>query len=251
MLAYTETPSEAINLNNQGVNRLNKGGIDEAIDLLKEALKISPNYEMARSNLSIAYNQKAQKLAAIGDNDAALHLLQKARFHSPNSQTGFENENHMLKVLGYDPDSVSDRVNLANDAIFRGDLESFTAEFQEAFEITIEKLSNDQSISESEFYLAYGDELAKQLSGVWHPDPNSENFTIQVSAHIDSKGFYYRNLFDKRNEPNYVSILQTAKDIRPIKPLYQRQKSRLMHFVFSHSPEKNEVTFERSERDFF
>ncbi|MBP7861619.1 hypothetical protein KA183_08045 [bacterium] len=249
-LAYTDTPSEAINLNNRAVNRLNKGGIDEAIDLLKEALKISPTYEMASWNLSIAYNQKAQKLAANGDNGAALHLLQKSRFYYPYSQTGFENENQMLKALGYDPDSVSDRVNLANDAIFRGDIESFAAEFQEAFEIVKEKIQNDDSANEDEFYRTYGNQLASQLSRAWHPDPNSENFTIRVSAHIDSKRLYFRNLFDKRDDPNYISIEQTAKEIGPIKPLYQRQKSRLLYFLFSHSSKKNEVTFEGSERDF-
>lgn len=250
-LAYSDTPSEAINLNNQGVNQLNKGQMDEAIALLKEALKISPTYKMASWNLSIAYNQKAQKLAASGDNDSALHLLQKSRFYYPHSQTGFENENQMLKALGYDPDSVSDRVNLANDAIFRGDIESFAAEFQEAFEIVKEKIQNDDSANEDEFYRSYGNQLANKLSRAWHPDPNTPNFTIRVSAHIDSKELYFRNLFDKRDDPNYISIEQTAKEIGPIKPLYQRQKNRLLHFLFSHSPEKNEVTFEGSERDYF
>ncbi len=251
-LAYTDTPSEAINLNNQGVNRLNKGQMDEAIDLLKEALKISPNYEMARANLGIAYDQKALRKMSDGDHESALHLFQKARYYFPHSQKGYENENHVLKLMGYNPDSTSDRINLANNAILRGDVEAFISEFQEAIEILNEKLANDKSTSEDEFYQTYGTELAQELCKAWHPDPSIESFSIHVNGNIDSRriNIFVRD-FDKTKDLKVQQIIQTGKSIKHVKPLYQRQKNRLLHFLFSHSPEKNEVTFEGNERDYF
>lgn len=168
--AYSDTPRDAINLNNIGVNKLNKGDVDSAIVHLNNALTISPEYEMAKSNLSIAYNIKANKKVADGDYEPALHLFEKARFLFPANQKGFENHNHLLKLMGFDPDSAVDRVSLANQAIIRGDFEAFVVEFKEALEIAKEKISSKQEVSEEQFYKNYGEEIASKLQAACHPD---------------------------------------------------------------------------------
>lgn len=249
--AFTQQPSEAINLNNIGVNKLNKGDLDAAIINLTDALKISPNYELAKSNLSIAYDLKASKNVADGQYEPALHLYEKARFLFPFNQTGFENHNHLLKIMGFNPDSELDRVSLANQAILRGDLEAFLVEFQEAIEIAGEHVASTPAASEEQFYKNYGEEIASQLQAIWHPDSNCEPFTFKVNAHITANKF---RLFSKDwpiKDAKLKEVLETEKTITKFKSLYQRQKTRLLHFSFIHNTDNNEVRYEGNERDFY
>lgn len=249
--AYSDTPSEAINLNNLGVNKLNKGDIDTAIVHLSDALKISPGYEMAKSNLSIAYDLKANKKVAEGDYEPALQLFEKARFLFPSSQTGYENHNHLLKIMGFNPDSAIDRVSLANQAIFRGDLEAFVVEFKEAIEIAEEKISSDQAVSEDQFYKNYGEEIASKLQAAWHPNFDSEPFTFKVNAHVTVNKFHLFSRVWPIEDARLKEVLETVKAIKQFRPLYQRQKTRLLHFSFTHNQGNNEVRYEGNDRDFY
>ena len=249
--AYTDTPSEAIDLNNRGVNNLNKGKMDEAVELLQKAIKISPNYEMALCNLSIAYNNQALLLVQNERTEEALHLLEKARYLYPSSQTSFDNENALIKRLGFNPDSACDRVNLANQAILRGDVEAFLAEFQEAIEIAGEKLNIDKGLSEDDFYRIYGDEIASKLNAAWNPESNLEPFVFQVKAHISTRKFSLYSADYQNKDAKLKEVLESRNAISQLKPLYRRQKNRILHFSFSHTNEKNEVRYEGNERDFF
>jgi len=105
--ASINTPKEAINLNNSGVNKLNKGNIDEAIELLLKAIKLDPNYIMPRCNLSIALEIKAKALIEKGRWSEALELIEKAKFYFPEGQTA-NTEASIFSRLGYRLYSVHD-----------------------------------------------------------------------------------------------------------------------------------------------
>ncbi len=238
-------------MNNRGVNNLNKGKMNEAVELLQRAIQISPNYEIAHLNLSIAYNNQALLLVQNDKTEEALHLLEKSIYWYPSNQKSFENENALLKRLGFNPHSACDRVNLANQAILRGDIEAFFVEFQEAIEITAEKLNIDKGLSEDDFYRIYGNEIASQLQSAWNPESKLEPFVFNVNAHITARKFSLYSTDWQSKDAKLKVVLKTRSAITKLKPLYQRQKSRLLHFSFTHTREQNEVRYEGNERDFY
>ncbi|MDX2104799.1 MAG: hypothetical protein SFY67_00220 [Candidatus Melainabacteria bacterium] len=133
--AYTDTPSEAINLNNIGVNKLNKGDYEGAISKLEASMKIAPNYEMARSNYSIALNNYG--LASQLEPLKALHLFERALYFDFDNITTQHNCNGIIRMLSLDPKDPFVRIDLGSKAIARGDLIGAVTEFKMASNLIV------------------------------------------------------------------------------------------------------------------
>ncbi|MBX9685446.1 MAG: tetratricopeptide repeat protein [Candidatus Obscuribacterales bacterium] len=65
-------------INNEGVALMSTNAYSQAIEKFEAALKLDPNYDLAKENLSKAYNKYALDLAAKGKEQEAESLLQKA-----------------------------------------------------------------------------------------------------------------------------------------------------------------------------
>ncbi len=118
--AYAQgTSSSVINLNNEGVNALNKGNYALAIQKLEEAVRQDPTYEMARSNLSIAYNNYG--LSQQGNPSQAIKMFHKALILDAKNVTTQHNLEGIIRMMSRDPNNFKDRVDLGDAARKSGD----------------------------------------------------------------------------------------------------------------------------------
>src|SRR5262245_45353212 len=79
----TKVPDEAKKLNHRGLERLNKGEYNAAVEFFRQALKIKPDYADALNNLGKALEALGKDDEAIGDFDQALKLApENAVIHS-------------------------------------------------------------------------------------------------------------------------------------------------------------------------
>lgn len=119
-------------LNNEGVTLLSKNKFEMAILKFEEALRVDPNYEYARANLGIAYNNCALKSPL----KKALPMFRKALWCSPRNNTTRENLNHCLKASGLRPDLPQVRMNLAEQLKTANDFQGAVVEYREALALT-------------------------------------------------------------------------------------------------------------------
>ncbi|MBX3137936.1 signal peptidase I, partial [Candidatus Obscuribacterales bacterium] len=105
--------TEKVAINDDGVRALESGEYTKAIHLFKSALAIDNNFELARDNLSIAYNNFAIKSA--GKPEVALDSLHKALFIDPDNELTKKNLAGILKRMGKDAANYDDRFALAED----------------------------------------------------------------------------------------------------------------------------------------
>jgi protein O-GlcNAc transferase len=66
--------AEAVSLNNRGLQLFQKGNVDEAIALYRQALALRPDFPEALDNLGLALDAKGNDSEAIADFDKALKL---------------------------------------------------------------------------------------------------------------------------------------------------------------------------------
>lgn len=125
--------TEKIAINDEGVRALDKGEFTKAIHLFKSALAIDNNFELARDNLSIAYNNFAIQNA--GKPDVALDSLHKALFLDPDNELTKKNLSGILKRMGRDATKYEDRAALAQDALKRGKTISALVEYRAAIKL--------------------------------------------------------------------------------------------------------------------
>lgn len=107
--------TEKIAINDDGVRALDKGEYTKAIHLFKSSLAIDNNFELARDNLSIAYNNFAIQSAS--KPDVALDSLHKALFLDPDNELTKKNLAGILKRIGKDANKYEDRIALGQDAL--------------------------------------------------------------------------------------------------------------------------------------
>lgn len=137
--ANAETPEvTALKLNNAGVQALNKKHYQEAIDNLSGALKLYPSYQLARQNLSIAYNDYGKSLKNKNNLEALKQLHQAEYWNVEMDPVGADNINKMIRILGKNPDNFADRVELGDYAQAHNDLAGADVEYRAAL-----RLKND------------------------------------------------------------------------------------------------------------
>lgn len=74
----SKDPSDKNAINNEGVELMSTKAYAQAIEKFEAALKLDPNYDLAKENLSRAYNNYAIELSTKGKESEAETLLQKA-----------------------------------------------------------------------------------------------------------------------------------------------------------------------------
>lgn len=126
--------ARVIELNNQGVNALNKSNFSAAITSFEAALKIDPSYKMARDNLAIAYNNYGLSIARSNPKQA-LQLFHKALSFDRNNATTMQNVDGIVRMLGKNPKSFADRAELGDQSRKAGDFVGAIIEYQEALKI--------------------------------------------------------------------------------------------------------------------
>lgn len=95
---------EAWNNNSKAIVCMHRGQYQQAIELLRGALKIDNNYVDARNNLAIALNNHALDIAP-NDNDGAIDLLQEACKIKPENRMYRDN---LQKALRRKAESASE-----------------------------------------------------------------------------------------------------------------------------------------------
>lgn len=122
-----------IALNNEAVKAINATNYARAIELLERALEWSPHYKTALVNLGIAYNNFGLSLQ--NKPAEAIPYFHRAIYLDDSNETTQENLNGLIRKLGKDPDSFSDRVALGDEATNHGDTKGSIIEYQAALKL--------------------------------------------------------------------------------------------------------------------
>lgn len=122
-----------IALNNEAVKAINTTNYARAIELLEKALDWSPHYKTALVNLGIAYNNFGLSLQ--NKPAEAIPYFHRALYLDASNETTQENLNGLIRKLGKDPDSFSDRVALGDEATNHGDTKGSIIEYEAALKL--------------------------------------------------------------------------------------------------------------------
>lgn len=125
--------NQVIELNNDGVRALNSGNIQLAIQKFEQALKLDPTYQLARDNLAIAHNNYGLQLR--NNPKAAIKEFHQAIFLNPKNSTTQSNLAGIISMMGKNPRSFADRVQLGDEARHSGDMIGAIVEYAEALKI--------------------------------------------------------------------------------------------------------------------
>ncbi len=131
--APIRSDTRKVNLNNEGVRALNRGEFKTAIENFEESLKMDPTYAVARSNLSIAYNNLGLHLK--DKPNESIKMFHKAVYLQSNNQTSRSNLDAIISILGSDPKKFEDRVALADAAKNEHDWVGAIVEYRAALAI--------------------------------------------------------------------------------------------------------------------
>jgi tetratricopeptide (TPR) repeat protein len=124
---------QVIALNNDGVKALNTGNFQQAIFKFEAALKLDPNYQMARDNLAIAHNNYGLQLR--NNPKEALKQFHMALYLNRTNATTMQNVEGIIRMMGKNPRSFKDRVQLGDEARLSGDFVGALIEYSEACKI--------------------------------------------------------------------------------------------------------------------
>jgi len=111
---YAADATTVISLNNDGVNALKSNNYALAIEKFKAALKLDPGYQLARDNLAIAHNNYGLQLR--NTPKEALKQFHEALYLNRSNPTTLQNVEGIIKIMGKDPHSFKDRVDLGDQA---------------------------------------------------------------------------------------------------------------------------------------
>jgi len=135
-----ENSFDAIALNNEGVQALNRKEWTLAISKFKEALDFDPADKTAKSNLAIAYNNYAIEIMKTRRTYfEALKQFHNAIFFDPTNELNQLDADQLLRKMGKDPNSFKDRVELAEKAKRSNDLIGADVEYRAALSIKNDK----------------------------------------------------------------------------------------------------------------
>ena len=118
---------------NLGVVAMNAGDYKTAIEKLEEAIRINPNYTLAKKNLAIAYNNNGLKLQSKPNN--AIKAFHRALFLDPQNSRTQKNLEAIITIMGKSPNSFQDRKNLGDIALKEGDKNGARIEYLAALKI--------------------------------------------------------------------------------------------------------------------
>jgi TonB family protein len=122
-----------IGWNNEGVKRLHRSDYPGAISSFEKALAADPDYKLAYENLAIAHNNFGLQLRSTPMN--ALREFHLAIFVNPSNITTTQNMGGILRMMGKDPDSFSERVNLGDQEYSSGNFVGAVVEYKAALNL--------------------------------------------------------------------------------------------------------------------
>lgn len=122
--------SQIIGLNNEGVKALNAGNFALAVEKFEAALKLDPNYKLARDNLAIAHNNYGLQLR--NSPKDALKQFHLAWYLNPGNATTIQNVDGIISIMGLNPRFFKDRVDLGDQARLSADFIGASIEYGEA-----------------------------------------------------------------------------------------------------------------------
>ncbi len=125
--------NQVIALNNEGVVALNAGNVTLAMQKFEQALKLDPNYQLARDNLAIAHNNNGLQLK--NNPKAAIKEFHQAIYLNPSNTTTQSNLAGIISMMGKNPKSFADRVQLGDEARHSGDMIGAIVEYSAALKI--------------------------------------------------------------------------------------------------------------------
>jgi tetratricopeptide (TPR) repeat protein len=131
--ALAAASSAVISLNNEGVKALNAGNYQLAIQKFEAANKLDPTYTLAKENLAIAYNNYGLQLQ--NNPVEAIKWFHKSLALNANNPTTQGNLNTIVQMLGKNPGSFKDRVDIGRAARLAGDFDGAIVEYASALRI--------------------------------------------------------------------------------------------------------------------
>ena len=122
-----------IKYNNRGVKALVEENYRLAISYFKIALKADPTYQLAKDNLSIAYNNYG--LAMQHNPPEAMKLFHQALILAPDNMTTRQNFEGIIRYMNRDPNNFDDRVDLGDVSLIHGDTLGAIVHYKAALKI--------------------------------------------------------------------------------------------------------------------
>lgn len=245
-LASDNLSKEVIELNNEGVRCLERKEFDQAIFFLKKATQKDPSYQMARSNLAIAINNKGLDVYNKGSTEGSLHLMESSYFNDPTNKTTRYNLEGVIRMLKLNPDSPSDRCGLSGKAALRGDGTAAWVELCAAFE----KLNNiffppKPTKNQPELALPYNDKsdvfyrkyvslLDKRIRENWKPPAEQSSYTEKIIVTVKNNGQISMVTADKQGE-RFAAFKNAVEKSSPAPKLYHADKEKQIEFTFRYN----------------
>lgn len=127
--ASSDKLNECIKLNNEGVRAILKGEWQTALDDFEAALKIDPNYSLAKDNIAVTHGDHGLQLREKKELSEALWELHRAAFLNGYWDTEL---NTTVRMIGKNPTKFLDRVELGDSAISNGDYMGAVVEYRAA-----------------------------------------------------------------------------------------------------------------------
>lgn len=208
LIRQTNKPNEA---NSQGVDALNDGRYDEAIQHISEAVEMSPENRTFKSNLLAAYISKAINSSEKGDSAAALATYEEALKMAPEDQVLLKNYISALNNLG---------VEESNNRSFVKAQQYFEKATTALFELDDAKVRDSIRHNYSELLTLWGTELMKR-----NQVTEARRALEQAITLNDANGVAYESLGDLAYEGNdYPSA---AKHYLAALPINENNKNYL------------------------
>lgn len=210
-------------LNNRAARAIKTGEFATAISILEDITKKKPNYTFAKENLTTAYNNQGLKLAHT-DVELSAAQFRKALFYSsPQQNATRANLNVVLKSIGKDPESDTDRIGIGDELRQKGDLKGAFVEYMEAMRLkktpeVQEKISQVLGLIEAE---KKNDPAAAQeiaSSAVATPSPTTEEKTAETLVINDKAGLISENVPPISNEAPEIVLNVTNPSTPPATP---------------------------------
>lgn len=127
--ASSHKVDECIKLNNEGVKAILRKEWQTALDDFEAALKIDPNYSLAKDNIAATHGQHAIQLRLEKKLAEAIVELHRAAYVNSYWDTELR---QTIRMIGKNPTSFSDRAALADEASGNGDYVGAVVEYRAA-----------------------------------------------------------------------------------------------------------------------
>ena len=182
--------SQVDSLNNDGAKALNSSNFQLAIQKFEEALKLDPNYKLASDNLATAYSNYGLQLR--GNSHEALKQFHKALYLNRSNATTWQNIEGVIRLMGKNPKSFQDRVDLGDQARLAGDSIGAIIEYSAALQLKDDpklhvKLSDAYRVHGEEDKAAQEDLLASNTgAGAQSRNPASVPESVNAASNKSS-----------------------------------------------------------------